>query len=73
MWSGIWFLTNMVFVASIIAFLFAHRSVSEARRTDPSPARLRKLSRVRLALGVGSIVMFFVMAGCFMINMRVNG
>ncbi|EFM09909.1 conserved hypothetical protein [Paenibacillus curdlanolyticus YK9] len=73
MWSGLWFLTNMVFVACIIAYLFAHRSVSEARRMDTPVDRIRTLSRRRMALGVASVVMFFVMAGCFMINMRLNG
>jgi len=73
MWTGVWFLANIVFVVCVIAYLFAHRSVSEARHTEAEPNKIQSLVRRRKALGIASLVMFLVMAGSFMMNMKVNG
>lgn len=73
MWTGIWFLTNIVFVICAIAFLFAHRSVTEARRVEAPSAEVDKFVRRRSVLGVSTIVMFIVMASSFMMNMKING
>ncbi len=66
-------MTNIVFVVCVIAFLFAHRSVSEAMHVNAEPSAIRTLIRRRKLLGVASIIMFLIMAGSFMMNMRVNG
>lgn len=73
MWSGIWFLTNMVFVISVVAFLFAHRAVTEGRRLQVAATRLSASIRLRRTIGIASIVLFVAMAASFMINMKVNG
>ncbi|MBD3918663.1 hypothetical protein H8B09_07875 [Paenibacillus sp. PR3] len=73
MWSGIWFITNILFVVSIIAFLFAHRTVTEGRRMEVGAVRLAASIRVRTMFGIVSIVMFAAMALSFVINMKVNG
>ncbi|GMK37997.1 hypothetical protein PCCS19_10510 [Paenibacillus sp. CCS19] len=73
MWTGIWFFTNILFVTSIVAFLFAHRSVTEGRRMEVGAVRLGKSIRIRRTLGIVSIVLFAAMALSFIINMKVNG
>ncbi|WP_127530069.1 hypothetical protein [Paenibacillus kobensis] len=73
MWTGIWFMTNIVFVVCVIAYLFAHRSVSEAKHTKAEVSKIQSLILRRKVLGIASLVMFLVMAGSFMMNMKVNG
>jgi|GEM_PF-1302459 len=73
MWTGIWFITNILFVVSVIVFLFAHRTVTEGRRMEVGAVQLAASIRFRTIIGIVSIVMFAAMALSFVINMKVNG
>lgn len=74
MWQQIWFIVNCFFVASLIAYLFVHRSYAEAKRqAGHNRRRLSRINRGRIALGVASAVLFVLMSASFLINMRVNG
>ncbi|MFD1955884.1 hypothetical protein ACFSL6_17345 [Paenibacillus thailandensis] len=74
MWQQIWFVVNCLFVASLIAFLFAQRMLADARREDAhNRPRLARINRGRIALGIASAVLFVLMSASFLINMRVNG
>ncbi|CAM3962633.1 hypothetical protein L1N85_03430 [Paenibacillus alkaliterrae] len=72
-WTFIWFLVNMLFVASIITYLFMHRSYTEKRRLSNDAELLNRLNRRRRLAGALSIILFIAMAASFMINMRLNG
>ncbi|SDW34236.1 hypothetical protein [Paenibacillus sp. CF384] len=72
MWQQLWFLTNMVFVTLAIVFLFVHRSVTLAKQ-QPDVRRIMKAKKVRMVVGIFTILAFIGMASLFLINMRVNG
>lgn len=72
-WTAVWFVTNILFVASLITFLFIHRSYSMAGQQGGEAAALRKLKRNRQIAGIASGVCFVAMCASFLINMRLNG
>jgi len=72
MWQQIWFIINMGFVALLITFLFVHRSVTLARLAQDAE-QLRKAKRLRLILGVLTIVALSAMVFSFLMNMHLNG
>ncbi|MEV5028581.1 hypothetical protein [Paenibacillus sp. LPE1-1-1.1] len=72
-WTLIWFVVNMLFVVSIITFMFMHRSYTEAKRQSNDSLLLKQLNARRMLAGILSIVLFLAMAASFMINMRLNG
>ncbi|MBW7473582.1 hypothetical protein K0T92_02335 [Paenibacillus oenotherae] len=72
MWAQLWFLINMVFVALLIIFLFAHRALTTARQ-EQNPERIRRLSSIRLIVGILTVAAFVAMAFSFVMNMKVNG
>jgi hypothetical protein len=63
----------MLFVVSIITFLFIHRSYTEKKRQSSDMALINRLNTRRKLFGVLSIVLFIAMSASFMINMRLNG
>ncbi|KRE54263.1 hypothetical protein [Paenibacillus sp. Soil522] len=72
-WTIVWFFVNMLFVVSIIAYLFMYRSYTETKRQSGDFALIKRLNARRKLVGVLSIVLFVAMAASFMINMRLNG
>ncbi|WP_169081927.1 hypothetical protein [Paenibacillus sp. PL91] len=72
-WTVIWFIVNMLFVTSIITFLFMQRSYSETKRQSSDAALIKRLNARRKLVGLLSIVLFIAMSASFMINMRLNG
>ncbi|MDQ6421078.1 hypothetical protein RB620_16745 [Paenibacillus sp. LHD-117] len=72
-WTAIWFIMNMLFVASLIAFLFMHRSHAMAAQQGEGAGRILLLKRRKLIAGVVSAVFFAAMCASFLINMRLNG
>ncbi|MFD0586773.1 hypothetical protein ACFQZE_02070 [Paenibacillus sp. GCM10027627] len=72
-WTVIWFIVNMMFVASAIVFLFMHRAVTEAKGQGVEAGRLSVLMRRRKVLAVVSILLFVAMSASFMANMMING
>ncbi|MFC4103861.1 hypothetical protein [Paenibacillus xanthanilyticus] len=72
MWQQIWFLVNLAFVALLIFYMFAHRTVA-TRRLEGQPEPLRKAILTRNIAGILTAVAFVCMAASFLINMRVNG
>ncbi|MDQ8736661.1 hypothetical protein [Paenibacillus sp. LHD-38] len=72
-WTLIWFVVNMLFVVSIITYMFMHRSYAEAKRQSNDSELLKRLNTRRLLVGILSIVLFLAMSASFMINMRLNG
>jgi hypothetical protein len=63
----------MLFVASIITFLFMHHSYSETKRQSNDAALIKRLNARRKLVGFLSIILFLAMSASFMINMRLNG
>ncbi|OBZ08130.1 MULTISPECIES: hypothetical protein [Bacillales] len=72
-WTVIWFFVNMLFVASIITYMFMHRSFTETKRQSGDMALINRLNTRRKLFGILSIVLFVAMSASFMINMRLNG
>ncbi|WP_054024264.1 hypothetical protein [Bacillus sp. FJAT-28004] len=72
-WTIIWFFINMLFVVSIISYMFMHRSYSESKRLSNDSALIKKLNTRRKLVGIISILLFVAMSASFMINMRLNG
>ncbi|AZN40597.1 hypothetical protein [Paenibacillus albus] len=72
MWQQLWFLTNMVFVTLAIVYLFVHRSVTQARLENDA-LKLTRARKVRVVVGIFTVVAFIAMASLFLVNMRVNG
>lgn len=70
-WQQMWFLTNMVFVAMLIVFLFVHHSVTQARFQQDAD-RLKRSLRLRAIIGSITVLAFITMALFFLVNMRVN-
>ncbi|MCM3627318.1 hypothetical protein M3194_08070 [Paenibacillus glycanilyticus] len=73
MWTAIWFVINMFFVASVITLLFMHRSVTEAVQDPAGAARLAAAKKRRKVVSILSLVLFLAMCASFLINMRLNG
>ncbi|MFD0711021.1 hypothetical protein [Paenibacillus sp. GCM10027626] len=72
MWQVIWFIINILFVISLVVYLFVQRTVTLARE-EKDDARLQKAKRLRIVVGVVTIVLFAAMIGSFLTNMRLNG
>lgn len=72
-WTIIWFFINMLFVVSIISYMFMHRSYSESKRLSNDSALINKLNTRRKLVGIISILLFVAMSASFIINMRLNG
>ncbi|GLX69123.1 hypothetical protein [Paenibacillus glycanilyticus] len=73
MWTAIWFVINMFFVASVITLLFMHRFVTEAAQNPAGGERLATAKKRRKAVSVISVLLFLAMCASFLINMRLNG
>ncbi|SFF01404.1 hypothetical protein SAMN05216378_4739 [Paenibacillus catalpae] len=73
MWTAIWFVVNMFFVASVITLLFMHRSVAEAAQDPAGVQRHAAAKKRRKFVSVLSLVLFLAMCASFLINMRLNG
>jgi len=73
LWTAIWFVINLFFVSSAIAFLFMHRAAAAAREQGEPAERLTRRLKLRNAIGVFAIVAFLAMSASFLINMRLNG
>ncbi len=67
-----WFIVNILFVTSVIVFLFMHRAYKEAA-LQADRERLAKSKSRRLLFGVISVAMLIAMVASFLINMRMNG
>ncbi|WP_139994451.1 MULTISPECIES: hypothetical protein [Paenibacillus] len=72
-WTIIWFFVNMLFVVSVITYMFVHRSYSETKRQTSDSALIQRLNTRRKLIGILSIVLFLAMSASFMINMKLNG
>ncbi|MCA0754545.1 hypothetical protein KP806_05740 [Paenibacillus sp. N4] len=72
-WTLVWFLVNLLFVASAITYLFMHRAYTEKKRETDDAILLDRLNRRRKLAGALSILLFIAMAAAFMTNMRLNG
>lgn len=70
-WQQMWFLTNMLFVTLLIVLLFVHRSVTMAR-VQQDANRTKRALRIRMVIGVATVLAFIAMAVLFLVNMRVN-
>ncbi|CAM3118511.1 hypothetical protein PALU110988_02500 [Paenibacillus lupini] len=73
MWTAIWFVVNMLFVASVITLLFMHRFVTEAAMDPAGVQRLAVAKRRRKIVSFVSLLLFLAMCASFLINMRLNG
>ncbi|MUT66721.1 hypothetical protein [Paenibacillus sp. NEAU-GSW1] len=71
-WTAIWFLINILFVVSIIVFLFLQRSVKE-QSAGADQDKLQRAKRGRNATAAISVLLFLAMCASFLINMRLNG
>ncbi|GGG56605.1 hypothetical protein [Paenibacillus radicis (ex Gao et al. 2016)] len=73
LWTAIWFFINILFVVSLIMFLFVQRSVSEAAANTNEPDKLRRAKQRRNVTAIVSIALLVAMSASFLINMRLNG
>ncbi|WP_042162719.1 hypothetical protein [Paenibacillus gorillae] len=73
LWTAIWFFINILFVVTLIMFLFMQRSVSEAAANTNEPDKLRRAKMRRNATAIVSIALLIAMSASFLINMRLNG
>ncbi|MGO4541669.1 hypothetical protein [Paenibacillus sp. 2TAB19] len=71
-WTLMWFIVNILFVTSVIVFLFMHRAYKEAA-LQADRERLAKSKGRRLLFGVISVALLIAMVVSFLINMRMNG
>jgi uncharacterized membrane protein len=72
MLTQIWFIVNLVFVATFIAYLFVARSSREAESAGPAE-RAKKLRVGRRLTGLLAIALFIAAAAIFVANMAING
>lgn len=70
--TKIWFVVNLIFVASFIAFLFADRSWRLAKHEGRSDAEEQAKGR-RTILGWVSAFLFAATSAVLLLNMYVNG
>lgn len=68
-----WFIANILFVTSVVVYLFMHRAYKEAVLQSADRELIARRNRRRLLFGIISIAMFIAMVICFLINMRMNG
>jgi hypothetical protein len=68
-WQQIWFVVNIVFVGLLIGFLFAHRSVTMADGQKDGE-RKRRAAKIRMVLGILTVLAFIAMAASFLASMR---
>ncbi|MFF2482025.1 hypothetical protein [Paenibacillus sp. NPDC058071] len=73
LWTAIWFLINLLFVASLITFLFMQRAVTEAANNGSEPDKQQKARQRRNVTAFLSIALLVAMSASFLINMRLNG
>ena len=72
----IWFITNILFVVSLVSTLFLHRAVTTEKmqnNAQQSYSRLRKLITFRRLLVVSTVLFFITMCASFLADMRING
>lgn len=72
-WTLIWFLVNIVFVASFIFFLFRHRAYSQAKLQGASDEQAQQLKRWSNWSGLVSVLLFLITAIILIANMKING
>lgn len=72
-WQVIWFLVNIVFVASLITTLFLHRTVSISRLQQAPVETIKRQKGIRNLLCAVTIVSFIAMSGAFLADMYYNG
>jgi hypothetical protein len=72
MLTQIWFIVNLVFVASFIAYLFVARSSREAESAGHAE-QAQKLRIGRRLTGLLAVVTFIAAAAIFVANMAING
>jgi hypothetical protein len=72
MLTQIWFIVNLVFVASFIAYLFVGRASREAAASGHADRAKRLRIRHRLT-GLLALVAFVAATAIFVANMAVNG
>lgn len=68
-----WFIINIFFVAALITSLFMQRAYMEGHYKQLPQEALTRLKRRRDLLRLAAIVLFVLMAGAFLADMRVNG
>lgn len=73
LWTAVWFLINILFVVSLIVFLFMHRTVTEAKNQSANSAVVSSALRRRNSIGLLSLLLFVAMCISFLVNMRLNG
>lgn len=72
-WTILWFMTNLVFVAAFIAYLFMHRSYTAAKMEGADAGRLLQLKRRSNWVGIVAIIFFIAMIASFVTNMKLKG
>jgi len=72
MLTQIWFLVNLVFVASFIAYLFTGRACREAEAAGDA-GRAKQLRRRRRLTGLLALAAFIATTAVLLVNMAVNG
>jgi len=72
-WTLVWFLVNMVFVASFIFFLFRHRAYTQAKLQGADEEQVRELKRFSNWSAIVSVLLFLITTGIFIVNMKLNG
>ncbi|XEC92876.1 hypothetical protein AB6A23_15940 [Paenibacillus tarimensis] len=71
--QAIWFIINVAFVTALIAMLFSHRALTEAKENGAAAERIGNLQKRRNILAILSIVLFTAMSASFVMNMKLNG
>ncbi|WP_168119268.1 hypothetical protein [Paenibacillus sp. HB172176] len=72
-WTAVWLIVNILFVASVIFYLFQQRAYSEALRMGEDARRIEGLNRRRKLIAAGSTLLFLAMSASFLMNMAQNG
>jgi len=72
MLTQVWFLVNLVFVASFIFYLFAGRACREAEAAGEAH-RAKRLRRWRRLTGLLALLAFIATTVVLLVNMAANG
>ncbi|MEK3881580.1 hypothetical protein [Paenibacillus sp. PL2-23] len=72
-WTAVWFVVNMLFVASLIICLFMQRAVTIGRLQEASEDRVKTLKGRRNVMAAIAVLLFAAMCASIVINMKVNG
>jgi len=72
MLTQVWFLVNLVFVASFIVYLFAGRAYRDAEAAGDAE-RARRLRMRRRLTGLLALLAFIATTTVLLVNMAVNG